>query len=110
MSFQVERALRGADTGKKLTMREWAGAWAGGQRYRAGERVLLFLYPPSKLGLTSCVAGPIGRFTVDSLGRIVLSDEHLAVFRGDFGGRARISLDEFAQAVQHAGGGERVQP
>jgi hypothetical protein len=112
ITFHIDRALRGATTGKSLTIHEWAGAWSSGQRYRPGERVLLFLYPPSRLGLTSCVAGPVGRFRIDASGRVLLSDEHLAVFASDpiLGGKSRVSLDDFAQAVRHAGGEERAQP
>jgi hypothetical protein len=32
--------------------------------------VLLFLYPASRLGLTSPVGGPLGRFHVDNAGRV----------------------------------------
>src|SRR5712675_1465822 len=53
ITFHVERAIRGASPGTDLTVEQWMGLWASGQRYRVGERVLLFLYPPSKLGLTS---------------------------------------------------------
>lgn len=112
ITFHIDRALRGASTGTDLTIHEWTGLWSKGQHYRAGERVLLFLYPPSKLGLTSCVAGPVGRFAVDSVGRVLLSDQHLAAFRRDpiVAGRSRLSLDDFADAVRGAGGEERVQP
>lgn len=49
-----------------------AGLWEAGERYRRGERVVLFLYPPSKLGLTSPVEGPSGHLVVDSGGQIVV--------------------------------------
>ena len=103
ITFHVERAIRGVRPGQNLTIRQWIGLWASGQRYRVGEHVLLLLYPPSKLGLTSSVAGPMGRFAIDPLGRILLSDEHLAAFRRDptLGGKSRASLSEFAQAVKH---------
>ncbi|MGA8618051.1 MAG: hypothetical protein WB660_05965 [Candidatus Sulfotelmatobacter sp.] len=65
--------MRGASIGEKLTIHEWAGLWTRGERYRVGERVLLFLYSPSRLGLTSPVAGAIGRFAIDSEGKIVLA-------------------------------------
>ncbi|MGA8865401.1 MAG: hypothetical protein WB510_00440 [Candidatus Sulfotelmatobacter sp.] len=112
LTFHIDRALRGTTTGKDLTIHEWAGAWSAGQRYRIGERVLLFLYPPSKLGLTSCVAGPVGRFSLDSWGRVLLSGQHLAAPASDpvLGGKSRVSLDAFARAVRDAGGEERVQP
>jgi hypothetical protein len=108
ITFHVDHGFQGVTTGKDLTIHEWEGAWSSGQHYRAGERVLLFLYPPSKLGLTSCVAGPVGRLHFDGLGRVVLSTQHLAAFAGDpvLGGKSRVILDDFAQAVRKARGGE----
>ena len=70
--FHVDTAIRGVSRGQKLVIREWAGLWQSGERYRAGERVLLFLYPPSKLGLTSPVGGAMGRFRINPGGRIVV--------------------------------------
>ena len=72
ITFQVESAIRGVSRGQRLVIREWAGLWQSGERYRPGERVMLFLYPPSKLGLTSTVGGTMGRFRVNPGGRIVV--------------------------------------
>jgi hypothetical protein len=72
ITFRVEQAIRGTRSGQVLTIREWAGLWNSGERYRPGERVLLFLYSPSKLGLTSPVGGPSGRFAVDYAGNALL--------------------------------------
>src|SRR5579863_761601 len=69
VTFRVERPLRGTVPGQSFTILQWLGLWTAGQRYVLGEHVLLFLYPPSKLGLTSAVAGPIGRFNLDPAGR-----------------------------------------
>ena len=66
VTFLVEHAIRGASLGQNLTIHEWAGLWNNGERYRVGDRVLLFLYAPGKLGLTSPVAGAMGRFAMDS--------------------------------------------
>lgn len=108
ISFHVERAIRGATAGEEITISQWIGLWSAGQRYRVGERVLLFLYPRSKLGLTSCVGGRLGRFTVDSWGRVLLSAQHLSVFRTDpvLGGKSRVPFSDFALAVRRAGGEE----
>jgi hypothetical protein len=76
VTFHVETAIRGSTPGEDLTISQWIGLWSSGQRYRVGERVLLFLYPPSKLGLTSCVAGSMGRFVVDPRERVMLSARH----------------------------------
>lgn len=71
VTFRVENAIRGARKGQTLIVREWAGLWNSGERYRTGERVLLFLYPKSKLGLTSPVGSPSGRYEVDHAGRVL---------------------------------------
>ena len=70
ITFQVEQGFRGVRAGQVLTIREWAGLWENGERYRPGQRVMLFLYPPSKLGLTSPVGGEAGRFPVDRDGNV----------------------------------------
>ena len=72
ITFRVDNAIRGVHTGQKLVIREWAGLWTSGERYRPGQRVMLFLYPPSKLGLTSPVGGDRGHFKIDDGGRIVV--------------------------------------
>ena len=72
ITFRVEEPLRGVRKGQLLVIREWAGLWQSGERYRLGERVMLFLYPPSKLGLTSPVGGGAGRFRVDPQGNVIV--------------------------------------
>jgi hypothetical protein len=108
ITFHVERAIRGATPGEEFTISQWIGLWSNGQRYRVGERVLLFLYPPSKLGLTSCVAAPMGRFAVDGAGRVLLTAQHLSAFRADpvLGGKSRAQFSDFALAVRQASGEE----
>jgi hypothetical protein len=104
ITFHVDNAIRGATPGEDLTISQWIGLWSGSQRYRVGERVLLFLYPPSKLGLTSCVAGEMGRFTIDAWGFVLLSAPHLSAFRTDpvLGGKSRARFSDFALAVRRA--------
>jgi hypothetical protein len=72
ITFRIEEAIRGTHFGQVLTIREWSGLWNAEEHYQTGERVLLFLYRPSKLGLTSPVGGPMGRFAVDSDGNALL--------------------------------------
>lgn len=102
ITFHVERAIRGASPGTDLTVDQWMGLWSSGQRYRVGERVLLFLYPPSKLGLTSAVGAEIGRFRVDPAGRVMLSAQQLSAFRADpvLAGKSRVAFNDFALAMQ----------
>lgn len=104
ITFHIDNSIRGATPGGELTITQWIGLWSSGQRYRVGERVLLFLYPPSKLGLTSCVAGGIGKFTIDAWGRVLLSAQHLSAFRADpvLGGKSRARFSDFALAVRRA--------
>jgi|SRR5580765_1673382 hypothetical protein len=108
ITFHIDNAIRGVTPGENLTISQWIGLWSSGQRYRIGEHVLLFLYPPSKLGLTSCVAGEMGRFIVDSWGRVLLSARHLSAFRSDsvLGGKSRVRFSDFALAVRRASGEE----
>jgi hypothetical protein len=112
ITFQVEHAMRGTLPNQSVTIHEWAGLWNRGERYRVGERVLLFLYGPSKLGLTSPVAGPMGRFALDSQDRIVMNGAHLAAVAGNpiLRGRPVVSYVDFALAVRNAQPDEWIQP
>jgi hypothetical protein len=104
ITFHVENAIRGVALGRDVTISQWIGLWSSGQRYRLGERVLLLLYPRSKLGLTSSVAGSVGRFELDELSRVLLSAQHRSAFRANpvLGGRSHVSLSDFALAVRQA--------
>lgn len=108
ITFQVENSIRGATPGHRLTISQWSGLWSSGQRYRIGQRVLLFLYPRSKLGLTSVVAGSMGRFDVDQWGYVLLSSRHLSALQFDpvLGGKSRVRFGDFASAIRHASGEE----
>ena len=105
ITFKVNQAIRGVSAGQNLTIHEWAGLWSRGESYRVGERVFLFLYSPSRLGLTSPVAGGMGRFTVNSAGQIVLTTPHIHLFATDpiLGGKIVASYDDIARAVQRVG-------
>ncbi len=104
VTFQVEHAIRGASPGQNLTIHEWAGLWRAGERYRVGERVLLFLYPPGKLGLTSPVSGAMGRFAMDSQGKILMGAQHIRTLAADpiLGGRIAVPYTDFALAVRRS--------
>ena len=108
VTFRVDSALRGAWKGQDLTIMQWVGLWSSGQRYRVGEKVLLFLYPRSKLGLTSWVGGPLGRFAVNASGYVLPTMEQYSAFRTDpvLGGKSRLHISDFALAVLRAGGKE----
>lgn len=83
ITFRVDQAVRGASSRQILTIREWAGLWDSGSRYRRGEQVLLFLYQTSRLGLTSPVNGNYGRFKLNSSGKIMLDAARLQALQID---------------------------
>jgi hypothetical protein len=104
ITFRVSDAIRGATPGETLTISQWTGLWSAGQRYRVGERVVLFLYPASRLGLTSSVSGVMGRFEMDAAHRILISEQHRLAFRDDpvLAGKSRVTFHELARAVREA--------
>ena len=67
--FLVNENVRGTKPGATFCIREWAGLWKSRDRYRVGEWLALFLYPPSRLGLSSPVGGEEGRYSIDGAGR-----------------------------------------
>jgi hypothetical protein len=83
ITFRVDQGVRGVRSGQLLTIREWAALWNTGERYEAGERVVLLLHPPSKLGLTSPVGGAMGRFTLDSAGTVILPSQQNQILSAD---------------------------
>jgi hypothetical protein len=107
ITFRVEHAIRGVATNQELTIHEWAGLWRRGERYRLGERLLLFLYSPGKLGLTSTVSGPLGRFEIDSRGNVAINPQLRQVLATDplLGARAVVPYSAFALAVRRLSSG-----
>lgn len=93
--FRVDQAVLNVRRGQVVEVTEWGGLWQSGERYRPGERVLLFLYPPSKLGLTSPVGNRAGRFPVDGIGRVIV--------RGPIGQPAQpIEIRRIVAAIRQA--------
>jgi hypothetical protein len=82
VTFQVEQAVRGPRAGQRFSIREWPGLWVSGERYRVGQRMTIFLYPPSRVGLTSPVGGATGRFDVDRDGQILLKPVQRPIVSG----------------------------
>jgi hypothetical protein len=75
VSLRVDHAIIGVQPGQVLTIHEWAGALSRHPAMRRGEHLLLFLYPPSSLGLTSPVGGSQGQLRLDSLGTTVFGKD-----------------------------------
>ncbi len=110
ISFRVDEGLRGVKSGQTMTFRQLAGLQEMDERYRIGEHVLLFLYPASKLGLTTPVEGRFGRFEIDGNGRVLLEEARISslqrdpVLRGPLRGdpaRRTVALDDrlFRRAI-----------
>jgi hypothetical protein len=104
ITFYVDKGYRGVRTGQTISIHEWSGLWQSGEHYRVGERVVLFLYPLSKLGLTSPV--PNGRFPIDSSGQVVLPPAQppspTRPAPGRLPGSFRLSPQEFGLALRLA--------
>lgn len=76
--FRVDDAVRGCNSGDEIAISEWAELWVRGDRYRVGQKLFLFLYPPGRMGLTSPVAGDLGRFTIGPDGLLRLTPQQSA--------------------------------
>src|SRR5208283_5936944 len=75
LRFRIEEAIAGVDPGQVLTIHEWTGAWTMHRPMSKGQHILIFLYPPSRLGLTSPVGGSLGQVALDPTGKNVSQPE-----------------------------------
>jgi hypothetical protein len=81
VTFRVDRAIAGTETGQVLTIHEWAGTSSTQRPMNTGQHVLLFLYAPSRLGFTSPVGGAAGEVFLDPTGKNVPAPKPPANFR-----------------------------
>jgi hypothetical protein len=72
LSFRIDQAIAGVKPGQLLTIHEWAGAASRQLPMNPGQHLLIFLYPPSRLGLTSPVGGALGQIALDPAGQHVI--------------------------------------
>lgn len=96
LRFRVDTAIAGVEAGQVLTIYEWAGAESLHPPMQPGERLLLLLYPRSRLGLTSPVGGAQGQILLvpNATGTVCAS-------------RPSVSLDQLVRAITGARGGKR---
>ncbi len=94
LTFRVDEPIAGVKCGQILTIHEWAGAWSMHRPMTRGQRILIFLYPPSRLGLTSPVGGSLGQIALDSSGQTVSAE---ASVRG-----ATITVSQLERAIRAA--------
>ena len=95
LSFRVDRAIAGVERGQILTVHEWAGAWSMHRPMRSGQHILIFLYPPSRLGFTSPVGGSLGQVALDPSGKNVAEQKPAADIglRNESSSRPRVPVD-----------------
>ncbi len=103
ITFAIEQGLRGTRAGTRLTIRQWAALWNAGE-YRVGERLAVFLYSLSRLGLTSAVGGTRGRLIIGRDGKVVLPPIVVANSPAAHSPSLpkRFSLREFTSVVRRA--------
>ena len=106
VTFRVDEGVRGVQPRQMLTIREWAGLWNAGEHYRPGEHVVLMLYPPSHVGLTSPVGGALGKFALDRDGNLATQPTetlaHDPVVGPWLRGRNHVSGRDFARVLRRA--------
>jgi hypothetical protein len=87
IALRVEEALRGCTAGETIEFAEWAELWVRNDRYRVGQKLLLFLYPRNAAGITSPVAGDVSVFVVDTGGLLRLTPQQAFFLSSQPGGR-----------------------
>lgn len=109
ITLRVDQALRGVRRGQTFVLTQWAGAWENGPQYRPGQRLLVFLYPRGRTGLTSVVGGRLGQFELDAGGNIVLRTDQQRLLVGPGNRRRttfrlpnRFGYGDFARRLQGA--------
>ena len=95
LTFRVDQAIAGVEPGQILTIHEWAGAWSRQRPMYKGQHVLIFLYPLSRLGLTSPVGGSIGQVVLDPSGENVSQHEQRPLGPG-------VSVVQLERAIRSA--------
>ncbi len=105
VTFRVEHAIAGVRQNQTLTIREWAGAWSE-HPLRNGQRVLLLLYPRSRLGLTSPVGGSLGQVALSAKNTVVtpvfVPDGNSSSQLRESESRVPISLNQLQRAIRSA--------
>jgi hypothetical protein len=105
LRFRVDQAIAGVEPGQVLTIHEWVGAQLVHRPMNSGQRILIFLYPRSRLGLTSPVGGPLGQVSLDPSGKYVSKQElrlRDQVFPKGSEDTNRVSVVQLERAIRSA--------
>jgi hypothetical protein len=76
LRFRIDDPIAGVERGQILTIHEWVGAASMHRSMNPGQHILIFLYPPSRLGLTSPVGGSWGQVSLDPTGKNVAAQKN----------------------------------
>ncbi len=95
VSVRVKHAIAGVQQGQVVKFREWASASSIHRSLRIGQHVLLFLYPPGKLGLTSPANGAAGVLALDAAGKNLAGVQRIPHQR-------TVSVSQLERAIRHA--------
>jgi hypothetical protein len=101
LRFRVDQAIAGVEQGQILTIHEWAGAASMYRPLHSGQHILIFLYPPSRLGLTSPVGGSLGQVALDPSGKNVAAQKPAVAtgLRNESSARPRVTFDSGSVSV-----------
>ena len=101
LRFRVDQAIVGVEQGQILTIHEWAGAASMYRPLHSGQHILIFLYPPSRLGLTSPVGGSLGQVALDPSGKNVVAQKPAVAtgLRNESSIQPRASVDNGSVSV-----------
>lgn len=107
LQFRVDHPIAGVEPGQILTIHEWSGAQSLYRPMISGQHILIFLYAPSWLGLTSPVGGSLGLLALDSSGMYMATDEprlrQVVSLKSDKKiGVQRISVEQLERAIRRA--------
>ena len=108
--LRVDHPIVGVRSRGTFVIREWAGAWSEHPMH-PGQRVLLLLYPQSRLGLTSPVGGSLGQVSLTDentiVQRVVVPDrQNAAQLQRSPGNdpRSRIALGQLERSIRNVRG------
>ncbi len=108
LRFRIDRPIAGVRAGQIITIHQWIGASSRQPALHAGDRVLLFLYPPSRLGLTSPVGGAQGQIRLDPTGQHVAQNAQSTILHAQPGSRSPSrtspSITQLERAIRSARG------
>jgi hypothetical protein len=100
VQFRVDQAVRGCKAGEAVILDEWAELWIRSDRYRKGQKVVIFLYPPSGAGFSSPVAGDVGAIHIGADGLLRTTPEQTRLFDSPINSRSGLQADNSNSTIR----------